>query len=441
MKIVSYQTWPFRPEHWSIEESKQWWALGHLSGAIDTKMDDIVHWTILRGGRGSGKSVALEAWRRQQIGRALVVDYPPERWPGGAQILLGGDDRHLMQILAGARLVLSKQLAAHADQARKLNIIHREFLRWLMEKTGDPRAYRRLIQHFPADLEAEYQAVPLVQEFDEATSDAQQLSAITSDLAALVEGLGLERVVVCVDVGHDITPSQAQQLSGLFTWLTLMEQASIIVVAAVPQELAEQGTLADSLRSRVSRLDMNWNEDHCREIAARYLRLALPDAPADIGLDALAAPDLLRALTGALEAEYGKPTPAVWVNLVETLLRLGTQFKDPLSLPVGLESAERILSAYYAEHMKLRLDEVARGVWRGPRFIKLTDDPFKFLRVLRQAGDAVYLDNEELGQLVGSKGYLYTLVKRVREEIEPVPERHVYVINEPNRGYRLLNCL
>ena len=80
---MKYETWPFRPlGQRSIEETEQWWTHCYVPNAIEELLLDAPHWWIVTGGAGSGKSVALTAVARREVGQSFITPYPPHRWPG-----------------------------------------------------------------------------------------------------------------------------------------------------------------------------------------------------------------------------------------------------------------------------------------------------------------------------------------------------------------------
>jgi len=86
----AYYRWPFEPTQRTADDSARWWAECHRYGRINVRLTDVQGWTIVTGETGSGKSIALESWRRDQAQSSLLIDYPPAHWPGNETLMTGG---------------------------------------------------------------------------------------------------------------------------------------------------------------------------------------------------------------------------------------------------------------------------------------------------------------------------------------------------------------
>ena len=85
--------------------------------------------------------------------------------------------------------------------------------------------------------------------------------------------------------------------------------------------------------------------------------------------------------------------------------------------------------------MPLRIDLEAHGVWRGPRFIRLDDQPLNFLSLLyTRRRHPINWEDDELRTLAGSKGNVHSLASRTRKMIEPVEGETIYLINKRGEG-------
>jgi hypothetical protein len=75
-------------------------------------------------------------------------------------------------------------------------------------------------------------------------------------------------------------------------------------------------------------------------------------------------------------------------------------------------------------------------VWRGPKFITLTDKLFEFTKLLHaRQGRPIGSDDGELYSIIGNKkGNLHSLASRVRGRIEPFPEVPIYIQNKRGEG-------
>ena len=92
----------------------------------------------------------------------------------------------------------------------------------------------------------------------------------------------------------------------------------------------------------------------------------------------------------------------------------------------------------------LRIDAPAHTVWRGDVALEppLSVKEFALVRHLYGRADRV-CSRQELGDAIwGAHGWdprmLYRLVRRVREKLEPQPERPRYLRTLPGVGYRLI---
>jgi DNA-binding response OmpR family regulator len=90
---------------------------------------------------------------------------------------------------------------------------------------------------------------------------------------------------------------------------------------------------------------------------------------------------------------------------------------------------------------ELRIDSSINAVLLGEKQYRLAPRPFKLLKYLYDNADRVCTNDELRLNVIGENynpTYIHTLVGRVRLIIEADPDKAVYLITEPNIGYRLI---
>ncbi len=153
--------------------------------------------------------------------------------------------------------------------------------------------------------------------------------------------------------------------------------------------------------------------------------------------------DALADLDALVAAEYGRPVPAAWAALAETLLYVTRRAGDPPPTPLSRDDLPRLKAEYFRRHVPLRLDPPRGGVWRGPRFILLKPQPLRFLQLLQlRGGHLVNWDDNDLRLLAVTKNNVHSIASRTRRVIEPVAGQEVYLCNRTgdDGGYWLENC-
>jgi len=105
------------------------------------------------------------------------------------------------------------------------------------------------------------------------------------------------------------------------------------------------------------------------------------------------------------------------------------------------QTEDEIKRAFYARFIPLRLDPHHRGIWRGPKFIPLDKQPFRLLEILAQHKGKPMLSEDLNKDVAGSLSNVHTLVRRVREAIEPDPSVPIYLKNRQDEGYWLENLV
>jgi len=441
---TAYQEWPFRTDHDRYpDERARWWAECYIRGAVDRELSDVAGWTVITGGPGSGKSVALAAWLRREEPRAIIVDYPPERWPGAEAAWLAGDPRPLSQMLVAAGRAFYDVLEASPHKAKLLDDLQRSVFRALIERIGPigRRHYLQLTARL-GDERAAYEAVEVPDDLRDPPLNRRDLELQVRDVVWVAQALGAARIVFTFDLSGDDS-ALGDGLRELFSGLDVLANRQFVVVAAVPEELLAERRLVAGARGRVAAVFPNWDEGDCRLIAARHLCVALDREPDELTLADFATPDVLAAAARVIVEQYERPAPAGWVHLAETLLYL--THRSGLSIRPPISDAGVVLRMFFARHMKLRLDRELRAVWRGPRLLRLDEQPYNFIALLHARGDErLNWDDDMLRSLAGTKGNVHTLAKRARLAIEPFHGRNqppIYIVNDRGGGgYGLENA-
>ncbi len=441
MSHIAYTAWPFWPENRSDEQNQRWWRECYREAPADRQLRGVYHWFLLSGGPGSGKSVALRTWEQREAADALIIPYLPEFWPGSPAAWFPDNPSHLAQMMAITGKTIGERLQAQPHLILTLDSFQREFLRALFEYMGGSRHYRRFVAGLPREYAEALLNVPIDVDFFEDGNTFRGIQAQIDELAQLVRGLGRERVVFTIDPPTPLNHTHSERLADLFGWLDLADHPGFAVAAVVPDALLEAGSTLARARGRAGLIYTDWTEEECRAVAGCHLVLACGDDTCD--LSRFLPPDHQERIGAMLAQEYGRPSPAGWVNMAETLLHLATRPSRPLPLPLEDEASLRELEAtYFTRHVKLCLDPGQQVVWRGPRKIELTSKPFEFMELLLRRGRPVNWDDPELRRLGSTPGNVYKIASRVRQEIEPVPKMPVYLHSDSSLdgGYKLENC-
>jgi hypothetical protein len=439
---ADYADWPFWPEMRSDADQARWWDECYVEAAADRQLPGVYHWFLLVGGPGSGKTVARRAWLRRQRADSLVLRYPPERWPGSPKAWFPDNPSHLAQMMATAGLAVAERLQQTPALLDALGELHLEFLRALLQFMGGERHYRRFVAALPRAYAERLLAVAVDGDFFGDGYSWRGVQSQIEELSQLLRGLGLRRALYVIDPPTPLGPEHAGGLADLFGWLDLTDNPGFAVAAVARDELLAAGSVLARARGRAGLVYTDWTALTCHRVAERHLSAALPDAPA-APLAALLTEDALAGLDMLVAGEYGRPTPAAWAALAETLLYVTRRAERPLVPPLMTNDLPRLKAEYFRRHVLLRLDPQRGGVWRGPRFIPLNSQPLRFLQLLQQRGDhPVNWDDNDLRLLAGSKNNVHSIASRARRAIEPVAGQDVYLCNRTSDdgGYWLENC-
>lgn len=424
---LKIERWPFLPfESRSPQETERWWAECYVPTVAADMLQDLSRSVIVSGCAGSGKSVAAAALVRETAGRSLIIEYPPAYWPGGKHAWLT-EGNHLRQMMACAANRVRELLSSQPDLLAGLTVVKQEFLRWLIQKHLDERALPRLADKIKSPDSQPLFNLPFKDIYSTDSTPAHAKGQI-EELVDLVEGLGFETVIVLIDLPE--TNSQLEGVAGLFEWLELLQHPGFTIKTTLPETAVEGARISDEVRGRITITPLLWSRKTCQMVANRHLRAAIPSQRRELA--DLAVSSLLDELAAEVEKLFDQPTPRGWMALAAALLESYATTNKPLANA----DRDKVVCAFYAKCAPLRLDRSRQGVWRGPQFIALDDQPFRFLEVLWEAGDSSTTMNALL-EIAGSKENVNTLASRVRKKIEPVPKTPIYFHNERGQGYRL----
>jgi hypothetical protein len=443
--------WPFRPLYERTpDENKRWWQHCYTPAEAEAILHNEPRWCVITGGPGSGRSVALAALEMREAGRSLIIPYAPEYWPGTARAFVPGGD-HLAQIMAQASLVVRALFTDHPEMRAKiasLTVSQREFLRWLLERVGGERAFVRWADSIEPEAASLFADITPGDLYPTTTQSVDIVGQV-EELAALTRRLGYRRLLVLADLSAAEARTQLANLEALYSAHDLMSRPGFVLVAAIPGEAIVAAELVRRMRARVGVAVMEWQPEHLRDIVVRHWRVALNNAA--LAVEDIVAPDLWLGLETVVSKAVTAPGPGIWVKMAEAVLNYAAHNGPPKTLPMRADCLPEIGTAFFQQHIPLRLDGQKQGVWRGEHFIPLAEQRWNFLRVLSERNGVpiesydealhVALGHARTSGKVGSKtsaqASIHTIAARLREDIEPFPSRPTYVINKG--GYYLEN--
>lgn len=396
-------------------------------------------WHIIVGAVGAGRTTALSALARREKATSFLLAYPQERWPGGSQEYVAGGN-HLSQIMALVANALRDELKQYPTKLPRLSKTQAEFMRWLFEKRLGERVVNRLLEEIDPRAQSRLAQVRY-QELYPSDTVPRDVQGQIEELAGLVQTLDYQRVLVLMDINLTIGREQLSNLLSLFSWLKLMEHPGFSISATFPAALYRKHQIGIRTRSRARIFELEWSSADVEEIVQNRLKAATSGQISSLGQ--LASPALLNRLDAWLTGEYSQPTPQGWVNLARVLLDSLASRKGRLAEDHFEEIVYRFFETYMPIYFDLNSNEP--GIWRGPRFISLEEQPYNFLRALSATNAAASISpgraERSLIQVAGSKGNIHTLARRVRVAIEPNQEAPIYLKNTRREGYWLDHCL
>ncbi len=432
---LAVSQWPFLPEEQHIlEQNELWWAECYVPSPADVTLRGIAHSVIVSGEPGSGKSIALKAFEKMEAERLFMVRYPVARWPGELHAWVRGHN-HLGQIMACASMAIKEFLTRQAGKLDQLSKINLEYLRWLIEKYNGERAFRRW-----ADATGNQAVLDLLDyPFDDLYPTDTELLDVQGQIEELVilsRRLGFEGVAVIIDVNDaEITDAIIEKMKDLFGWLTPLQSEGFALKTALPENTIERAQLIHRSRGRISFTSLRWSIEECRELGNRCLRAATNHQLKSLA--EIASAPLLARLEKEIQALYDAPLPQAWLWLSATLLN--EYAKRTRKLTKG--NYNNLIHTYFYNYVPLKFDKEHRSVRRGAQLIALDDQPFNFLEILWLYRNTSGYANEALIKMAYTQGNLNTIASRLRQKIEPVPGKSVYIHNSRSQGYWLENVV
>ncbi|CAG0962231.1 hypothetical protein ANRL3_00953 [Anaerolineae bacterium] len=427
---IAFANWPFALSATrSDEENERWWQECYLPNQVESILSSQAHWHLITGSIGSGRSVVLDALEQSVRQTALVLRYPSSSWPG-AKNAIKKEGNHLSQIMSLASLTLQQILGDAPEKLETLSNTQREYLRWLIEKFTGKRAYSRWLDGM-SDNHAQLMRDVLFEDIYHTDTETLDIKGQIEELLGVCRRLGLQQVLIFSDVEYVLTQTQMDRLNDLVTWLELMHHQGLALIAALPSHLCDD-KLKARMRGRIAIVRMQWTEDQTIEIANRHICVSTNREIQSIS--ELATQRLLGKLTKIVHDEFEEPAPLAWVGLAQVLLQIVARFSHPLDVL----HFDEVKHEYFRKYLQLLPEATLtrRGVWRGPKFIPLDDQPFRFLQTLCQTpGKAFDLEDQRLKDIAATKGNIHTLTRRVRKAIEPDPSQPIYLQNRKNEGY------
>jgi hypothetical protein len=430
--MTTYQRWPFLPASTHTpEQRQQWWQECFVATPEVARFVHAEASAVLIGGPGSGKSTAVAALQHILNEPLLLIPYPPYHWPSGARHWVPSGN-HLSQILAAAATEITRRLSDAPETY--LTICQephcRQFLLWLIETYLGRRMLGRLQHRLRQSLNPTTSTLEQPEKLYATTSREADVWNQLDELVYLSEALGYKRIIVTIDLNAAEAIPHLEDLRNLFGWLDLFEYPEFAIRAAIPQSANDLLHLAEQGNGRFDLITTRPNEIVTEDIISRHLQIASNGACNTL-LELTSRTVLERAKDEILKL-YGIQALSGWLQWAETLLVIANQSNvnhDP----------DETAYHFYQRHVPMRLETNLPGVWRGPQFIALDQQPYELIKKLfelrgRPAPDA-------LQDLAGSGPNLNTLASRLRKQIEPLPGKNIYLHNRRDRGYWLENFL
>lgn len=415
-----------------LESSEQWWRVCHVAGACDIILQDGERSAAVFGASGTGKSVALTAAHRVLAERMLVAFVDTQRWFGR----LRGDasPTYLDLVLWSVSTAVQRHLEARPESVQMLSRLQREFLHWLLATKPEKRSLELWIEQRANDLLAEIFATPAPELYPE-RMHPDALSGQVDEMAYLAQGLGFGGVVLMLDVADPLSDVGLEVLGELFGCTELWQHPRFLIKAVLPVHVVEKADLEPKARGRIVFRRLTWNRAQHDEILLRYLQFL--HAGQALAMEDFVSPAHLQPLADAVEDIFVEWSPKSAIALAGVLHEAGMRS----SLPVAADEVPALLRELYCRHAPLQLDPHDGGLWRGSRFIVLTGQPFRAFKALWQTqhGDS----REALEAVAGSKKRenVHTLIRRVRERVEPLKGEPIYIRRDESDTYWLDHTL
>ncbi len=433
-----------------LDQNVNWWDECYVPSPADIPLRGVARSVIVVGGPGSGKTVAIDAFERQEKDRLFIYRYPPDRWYGEANAWLDTTN-HLSQIMAGISIAIKEFLVHHPHKLESLTSFNLEYLHWVIKKYSDKLVEKQSNESIENQRKKKRRAFlrwvdalnhqpfnTLVQKpFDDiypSVTDQDDVQGQLEELVTLSRRFDFAGVTVLVDLNEaDMDdPVRLEKMVKLFSWLTPLQVDGFAIKAAVPESAYKQTDLITKSRDRASFTFLRWSLDDCYQLVNKYLAVATNHQIQ--ALTNIAEDELITRLANQLQNLYGFYTPKIWLELGQILISY-----VKIDKKLTLKQLDDILHAYYANHIPLKFDKNKQGVWREKTFIKLDPKPFGFFEILWRYRNSLDDPDRALFKFAGKRGNINTLASRLRNKIEPVPKQPVYVKNDRIRGYWLEN--
>lgn len=391
----------------------------------------------LTGNKGDGKSTAVAYFRRENHQNILVLHYNPIHWPCGERPKVP-DENHVSQIMALAATDIASLLESPPIMAAaaSLNPLQREFLCWLIEKYLGRRTLIRLTYRLQNEAHVALAPPEQFEDLYPSTSLAADIWGQIGELGELAQALGFSQIALSLDLSDYEISTHLQDLVDLLTHLDLLEHPNWIIRATLPNMDIIRNQILNQTNGRLYSLRLEHDESRQGDIVKKHLNLAT-DGRVTQFTD-LAETAVLDRAFEEINTLYGLNALAGQLNWAETLLYThenGCQVEDE-----KLTAVDAKVITFYKRHILLRLDKEKQGVWRGPQFISLENQPFELMKKLfelrgQPAPEALY-------DVAGSVANLNTLANRIRNKIEPVKGKtNVFLQNRRDQGYWLENAI
>jgi hypothetical protein len=428
--MTSFQRWPFLPlSAHTGEQRALWWQDCYVATPEMVRFVEAETSAILVGGPGSGKSTAVAALQKSQGKSALLLPYPPYHWPNGSRPWVPGGN-HLSQILAAAATeitrILTEKPEAYAVICQQPHT--QQFLFWLIEAYLGQRTLSRLLHRLRQSLSQHTSLETSADTLYETTTHEADVWNQLDELVYLIEALQFSRLILTIDLNEAEAYAHLDDLRDLFGWLDLFEYPEFALQAAIPQSVDALLKLTEQVNGRSEIIYLRQDNTGIQDIVSRYLVVATNGVHRT--LTELTTAAVLARAQEEIQHLYGRSALSGWLQWAETLIVSADS-------PTSLRDPDEATCNFYQRHVPLRLDTSQFGVWRGPQFITLDQQPYEFLRKLFELRGRPSPDL--LQDFAGSGANLNTLASRLRKQIEPLPNKNIYLQNRRDRGYWLEN--
>ena len=430
--MIPFQRWPFLPAstHTS-EQRQQWWQDCFANTPEMTRFMQAKASAVVVGGSGSGKSTAVSTLYHTLNEPRLLIPYPCHHWPNGSRAWVPGGN-HLSQILAAAATEITRSLSeapeAYAAVSQQKHC--QQFLFWLVQTYLGRRTLSRLLYRLRQSLETTMVLPEASDPLYETTTNEADVWNQLDELVDLSEALQYSRIIVTIDLNEAEAYAHLDDLRDLFGWLDLFEYPEFALQAAIPQSVDTLLKLTEQINGRSEIIYLHPNEDTIQDVVSRHLHTATNGTITR--LEDLTTTAVLSRAQKEIQQLYSKESLGGWLHWTETLLANANN-------PKSLQDPDEATYNYFQRHIPLRLEATQPGVWRGPQLIPLDQQPYEFLKKLFELRGRPAPDL--LQDFAGSGANLNTLASRLRKQIEPLPNKNIYLHNRRDRGYWLENFI